>query len=96
MIGVRGPDAVVTQVSRTVEVCILLIGIVDRWAVVAEVAVPVGVGVLLLEEEALQLALEAGVVWPDLTAMVTVDSESCSDASWCTDRSGLTKMVIVR
>ena len=32
----------------------------------------------VVEEEALQLALEAAVVWPGLTAMVTVDSASCA------------------
>ena len=35
----------------------------------------------LAEEEALELALEASVVWPGLTAMVTVKSETCAAAA---------------
>lgn len=37
--------------------------------------------VSLVEKEALQLALEAGVVWPSLTAMVTIENDARVEAA---------------
>jgi hypothetical protein len=43
-----------------------------------------------LEEEAQELALDTGLVWPGLTAMVTVQSDTCTAASStvCNDGEG--------